>query len=156
MKNLLLFTSLVLISLIAHSQDIAISFYQGGVLCEGRTTSNKYILECQNTVCSFDVSYNRGANGTTIMNVYNPSTRGFIPATYYIYPNNTLAVYANGYQIATGRWETISYNYDSTSFRQKPCTATVGCDCSGFKPVGTIGSDQFVCKKCGHAKKYHN
>ncbi len=178
MKNLLLFTSLVLISLIAHSQDIAISFYQGGVLCEGRTASNKYILECQNTVCSFDVSYNRGANGTTIMNVYNPSTRGFIPATYYIYPNNTLAVYANGYQIATGRWETISYNHNHPSFQHdngdnKVEVKVTGVDCKGhggslcscttyigYKIAGTnnyTGACQNYVNghKCGHSPSAH-
>lgn len=37
----------------------------------------------------------------------------------------------------------------------KKCRATVGCDCPGFKAKGTIGSDQFVCKRCGHDKKYH-
>lgn len=37
----------------------------------------------------------------------------------------------------------------------KNCRATVGCDCPGFKAVGTVGSDQFVCKRCGHDKKYH-
>ena len=37
----------------------------------------------------------------------------------------------------------------------KNCRATVGCDCSGFNAAGTIGSAQFVCKRCGHDKKYH-
>lgn len=108
---------LAFVSQIAHSQEIAISFYQGGVLCEGRTASNKYVLGCQNQVCTFDASYSRAANGTIIMNVYNPNKRGFIPATYHIYPNNTLAVYANGYQIATGRWQYITEDRGNPSFR---------------------------------------
>ncbi len=37
----------------------------------------------------------------------------------------------------------------------KNCRATIGGDCSVFKALGTIGSYQFICKGCGHDKKYH-
>ena len=38
----------------------------------------------------------------------------------------------------------------------KACTATVGCDCTGFDKVGAYGSDQFECKHCHHDKQYHH
>lgn len=52
-------------------------------------------------------------------------------------------------------WQVSGGQYN-ISFRGKPCTATVGCDCSGFEPLSNIGTDRFICKKCKHQKKYHH
>ena len=154
MKKFILLTLFTVASLISYSQDIAISFYQGGVLCEGRTSSNKYILGCQNRVCTFDASFSQGANGTVIMNVYNPNVQGFIPATYYIFPNNTLSVYANGYKIATGRWQIISNGSSSPSFRGKlknSCNIR-SHNCSG----GVDSNGDGWCDNCySHGYKCH-
>ena len=94
-------------------------------------------------------------NGTVIMYVYNPSRQGFIPATYYIYPNNTFDLVANGYIVAKGRWSVIGGG-NGPSFKSKPCTYNVGCDCTGFKPSGTYAPEKFICKKCRHHKDYHH
>lgn len=49
-----------------------------------------------------------------------------------------------------------SHNGEVT-FREKACTGSVGCDCPGFEPVGSIGSDRFKCKHCPHPKNpYHH
>ena len=39
----------------------------------------------------------------------------------------------------------------------KRCTYTVGCSCTGFKPI-TDGAEweKAYCKRCGHHKKYHH
>jgi hypothetical protein len=89
------------------------------------------------------------------MYVYNPSRQGFIPATYYIYPNSTFDLVANGYVVAKGRWSVINTG-DGTGFKSKPCTYIVGCDCTGFKASGTYAPEKFICKKCGHHKDYHH
>lgn len=53
-------------------------------------------------------------------------------------------------------WQVSSGSQYNISFRGKPCTATVGCGCSGFEPLSNIGTDRFICKKCKHEKKYHH
>lgn len=39
----------------------------------------------------------------------------------------------------------------------KHCRYTVGCSCSGFKPLkrGTV-YDKTKCDRCGHPRSYHN
>lgn len=51
-------------------------------------------------------------------------------------------------------WQVDGYKYN-ISFKGKPCTATVGCDCKGFKPKSTVGPERFICDRCKHEKKYH-
>ena len=62
---------------------------------------------------------------------------------------------ANGYIVAKGRWSVINTG-DGTGFKSKPCTYSVGCDCTGFKASGTYAPEKFICKKCGHHKDYHH
>ena len=150
MKKNFLFVLFTLISLVAYSQDIEISFYQGGVLCEGRTVtnSNKYILGCQNMVCTFDASFGSGNNGTVIMNVFNPNVRGFVPATYYIYPNNTLDVYVNRQHIASGRWTTINVSGHTSRGNAKDCPK---CYVPGSCPI-CQGRGYFVAMGSGEKR----
>lgn len=46
--------------------------------------------------------------------------------------------------------------YNNVSFKGKKCRGTVGCDCSGFKPItdGDVWQEAY-CKKCGHERRYH-
>jgi hypothetical protein len=155
MKKIILIAALILCSVVGYSQDLAFSYNQSGTHWEGRSTSDSYILGSGNVVCEFDASFSNGTNGTVIMYVYNPSRQGFIPATYYIYPNSTFDLVANGYVVAKGRWSVINTG-DGTGFKSKPCTYIVGCDCTGFKASGTYAPEKFICKKCGHHKDYHH
>lgn len=52
--------------------------------------------------------------------------------------------------------ETIIATTVHSHAQGKNCTATVGCDCSGFSPI-TDGKEyqKNYCKRCGHHKKYH-
>ena len=147
--------AMILCSVAGYSQNLAFSYNQSGTHWEGRSTSDSYILGSGNVVCEFDASFSNGTNGTVIMYVYNPSRQGFIPATYYIYPNSTFDLVANGYVVAKGRWSVINTG-DGTRFKSKPCTYIVGCDCTGFKASGTYAPEKFICKKCGHHKDYHH
>lgn len=52
-------------------------------------------------------------------------------------------------------WQVSGVQYN-ISFKGKPCTATVGCDCTGFVPESSVGKGQFYCKKCHHHKDYHH
>ena len=38
----------------------------------------------------------------------------------------------------------------------KHCTGTVGCSCSGFRPItdGQVWQESY-CKNCGHHKRFH-
>lgn len=42
------------------------------------------------------------------------------------------------------------------SFKGKVCSGSVGCDCSGFKPItgGDVWEEDY-CKKCSHSKGSH-
>ena len=55
--------------------------------------------------------------------------------------------------------ETIVHNHDCTThvhMEGKRCNGTVGCSCSGFKPI-TNGKvwQQAYCANCGHKKSVH-
>lgn len=142
LKKFIAITLLAFISHIAYSQDIALSFIQGGMYCEGRTASNKYFLESRGQICSFDASYAKAANGTIVMTVYNPSINGYIPAIYHLYPNNTLTVYVNGYAVATGSWQPITDKNNSPSFRSRgtylATSQTVLVYAEGGNPKGSF------------------
>mgnify|MGYP003500865935 CR=1 FL=1 len=155
MKKIIFIASLILCSFVGHSQNLAFSYNQSGSHWEGRSTSDSYTLASGNVMCDFDASFSNGSNGTVLMYVYNPSRQGFIPATYYIYPNYTFDLVANGYIVAKGRWSVIDTG-DGTSFKGKSCTYNVGCNCSGFEPLGTYAPEKFICKKCRHQKQYHH
>ena len=60
--------------------------------------------------------------------------------------------------VSTGGSDPSSTGGSNPSFGSggKACTATVGCDCTGFDKVGAYGPDQFECKHCHHEKKYHH
>ena len=89
--------------------------------------------------------------------------QGFIlgPTTpwqwYWKEGDRIYVTYPNGQQVF---WECpstdIAYNRNNISFKGKHCTGTVGCDCSGFKPI-TDGDEweKSYCKRCGHHKRCH-
>jgi hypothetical protein len=53
---------------------------------------------------------------------------------------------------------TVTKTTSNPSFKgsSKACTATVGCDCSGFQKSGAYSPEQFICRKCGHQKQFHH
>lgn len=117
MRDLTFILIIVFSCFIGNAQNLAFSYAQNGNNWEGRSTSDSYVLGCGNLICSFDAQFSNGSNGTIIMNVFNPTDCRFIPATYYIYGNNTFDLYANGYLIASGYWGVITIDGSVTTFK---------------------------------------
>lgn len=117
MKKIILILIITFYNFIGNAQELAFSYTQNGYNWVGKSTSDSYVLGCGNLICCFDAQFLNGNNGTLIMNVFNPNNNRFIPATYYIYRNNTFDLYANGYRIASGYWGVIGINGSVITFK---------------------------------------
>lgn len=136
----------------AFSQIITISYNQGGMYCTGTADLNKgrYILSIPNASCSFSAYFSTPQTGVIQMDVYNPSSPGFIPASYLLYSDGSCVIYAGNMKLYGG-WKVVS---GEVRFQGKPSRTghCRDCDCAGFTPKSNHASE---CT-CNHSIERHH
>ena len=96
-----------------------------------------------------------------VMSPYSTFVYGPNANWYWVKGETFVITYQNGYSL---KWECpqtdrfYAQQKNSPSFQGKVCSGTVGCKCTGFKPItnGTV-ADESKCANpgCGHPRRVH-
>lgn len=150
----------------AYAQDIGVSYTMGNVTWTGVTYEGLFHLESsQGESCTYNYNISQLPNGLYSLNIFNPSITGWYPASFILYPNNTLQAIINNYTYL-GYWKYIQGQQSQrvsfgdsycSKYRDKKCSVqgpydAVPCNCSGFSCSNREAS---ICSKCKHHATKH-